>query len=64
MQDLYEKLNFARRELLDLSFKNPLVNFKLRKTTGLELIGINASELFEYLVNENKSSYFTAIISY
>lgn len=54
-----EKLNIARRELLDLSFRNPLINFKLRKTSGLEIKNVNYSQLYEHLVIDGKTSSFT-----
>lgn len=59
MDSLAEKFNLARRELLDLSLKNPLLNFRLKKGMGLEFKTINPSDLFDYLVNENKNVFFT-----
>lgn len=59
MKKMYDKFNLARNELLDLSLKNPLINFKLRKTTGLEFNNLNASETFDYIVGEGKNLYFT-----
>lgn len=54
-----QKLNIARKELLDLSLKNPLLNFKLRKTTGLEFSCVNANDVMDYLVNEGKFIFFS-----
>ena len=59
MDAIINKLNIARKELLDLSFRNPLLNFKLRKTTGLEFPNININDSFEYLVVEEKAITFT-----
>ena len=59
MDAIINKLNIARKELLDLSFRNPLLNFKLRKTTGLEFPNININDSFEYLVIEERSISFT-----
>ena len=44
MDKIRERFNIARKELLDLSFKNPLLNYKLRATTGLEFKSLNASD--------------------
>lgn len=63
MDTILERFNFARRELLDLSFKNPLINFKLRRSTGLEFSNINPNEVFEYLTVENKNVSFTKDLS-
>ena len=61
MEMIEEKLEHARKELLDMSFKNPLLNYKLRSTTGLEFPSINVSDVFNYLVNEGKNVYFTTL---
>ena len=54
MDKIRERFNIARKELLDLSFKNPLLNYKLRAITGLEFKSLNASDIFNALVNESK----------
>ena len=59
MDKIRERFNIARKELLDLSFKNPLLNYKLRATTGLEFKSLNASDVFNALVNESKKIGFT-----
>ena len=59
MDKIRERFNIARKELLDLSFKNPLLNYKLRATTGLEFKSLNASDIFNALVNESKKIGFT-----
>ena len=51
MNNIEEKFEVARKELLDLSLKNPLINYRLRAATGLEFPSINASDVFDYLVN-------------
>ena len=55
MNNIEEKFEVARKELLDLSLKNPLINYRLRAATGLEFPSINASDVFDYLVNERTS---------
>ena len=59
MDKIRERFNIARKELLDLSFKNPLLNYKLRATTGLEFKSLNASDIFNALVNDSKKIGFT-----
>lgn len=59
MGKIEERLELARNELLDLSFRNPLINYKLRAISGLEFPSLNASDVFDYLVNEGKPCYFT-----
>ena len=59
MDKIRERFNIARKELLDLSFKNPLLNYKLRSTTGLEFKSLNASDVFNALVNDSKKIGFT-----
>lgn len=60
MGKIEERFDIARKELLDLSLKNPLLNYKLRATTGLEFPSINPSDVFHALVNEGKNIYFTS----
>ena len=59
MNNIEEKFEVARKELLDLSLKNPLINYRLRAATGLEFPSINASDVFDYLVNEGKNITFS-----
>lgn len=63
MGKIEERLELARNELLDLSFRNPLINYKLRAMSGLEFPSLNASDVFDYLVNEGKACYFTTEIT-
>ncbi|HAL18833.1 MAG TPA: hypothetical protein DCO86_04345, partial [Spirochaetaceae bacterium] len=59
MESISERLDLARKELLDLSLKNPLINYRLRVSSGIEFPFLNAADVFNYLVNEGKKSYFT-----
>ena len=59
MDRIDERFSIARKELLDLSLKNPLINYKLRATTGLEFPSCNISDVFDYLVNDGKNVYFS-----
>lgn len=59
MNEIEKRFNLARKELLDLSLKNSLLNYKLRQSSGLELEDVNASDVYDYLVNQQKSISFT-----
>jgi very-short-patch-repair endonuclease/DNA polymerase III delta prime subunit len=52
------RLDKARKDLLDLSLRNPLLNYRLLKTRGLRLLSPNAAEIFRYLVLEERSLSF------
>lgn len=53
-----EKLDEARRELLDLGMRNPLLNFRPSKTRGLEIASGDPDEILRQLVKEGKSLPF------
>ncbi|MFI3252651.1 MAG: DUF4011 domain-containing protein [bacterium] len=59
MDKTTELFELARRELLDLSQKNSLINFKPRKAYGVFFSNPNAGEFFEHLVNMQKPVSFT-----
>lgn len=54
--ELFEQ---AGRELLDLSLKNSLINFKPRKAYGVFFSNSNSGEFFEHLVNNQKPIMFS-----
>lgn len=56
--DIKAKLQNARQELLDLTLRNPLLNYRLLKSRGLEIKGINPEDLYNILVAENKPLTF------
>ncbi len=53
-----ELLNKARKELLDLSLRNPMLNFKMPKARGVEIVEAISTDIFNILVVENKSLRF------
>ena len=55
---LTQTLDVARRELLDLGLRNPLLNYRPLKTRGVEVIDEKPSEIFGLLVSEGKSLTF------
>src|SRR5437868_9898600 len=55
--DLAARLEADRRDLLDLSLRNPLLNYRPR-ARGLEFLGESAAQVFRVLVVEGKRSTF------
>jgi very-short-patch-repair endonuclease len=55
---LSEKLHSARKELLDMSLRNPLLHYKPLKSKGLEIKHETPLELYRLLVDESKSMSF------
>jgi hypothetical protein len=53
------RLEADRRELLDLTLRNPLLNYRPR-ARGLEIVGESPVELFRILVREGKRMSFLA----
>ena len=53
-----DKIERSRVELLDLSLSNPLLNYKLLKSKGVEASGANAVEVFRSLVINRKALHF------
>ena len=52
------KLEISRREFLDLGLRNPLLNYRLLKTRGLEVADELPSEVFRILVEEGRTMSF------
>lgn len=58
MEDLTNKLNLSRQELLDLTFRNTLINYRLLKSRGISVIDELPQEIYRLLVEENKKMSF------
>jgi hypothetical protein len=58
MPSIQELLNQARRELLDLGLRNTLLNYRLTKGRGVEVVGHTAEEVFRRLVIEAEEFVF------
>ena len=52
------QLNRSRRELLDLTLRNSLLNFRPSKTRGLKIVDEIPSEIFRILVQERRAMSF------
>ncbi len=51
-------LNDVRKELLDLGLRNPLLNYRLLKSRGLEVVDEKPAEIYRILVAEGKRFSF------
>ena len=52
------RLENSRKELLDLSLRNPLLNYRPLSARGVEIVGENSHQVFETLVTERKAMTF------
>ena len=53
-----DKLELSRRELLDLTLRNPLLNYRLPKARGLRIIDEIPREVHRILVRDERPMYF------
>ncbi|MFW5940662.1 MAG: DUF4011 domain-containing protein [Chloroflexota bacterium] len=58
MGEIQAKLETAREELLDLSLRNKLINYRPLKTKGLEVVDELPQEIFRILVVESQAMSF------
>ena len=54
------ELDKSRRDVLDLSLRNPLLNFRPSKRRGLEVVDELSRELFRIIVRDERVMYFRA----
>ena len=52
------RLEVARRELLDLGLRNPLLNYRLLRTRGLQVVDEIPVQVFRLLVQEGRAMAF------
>ena len=55
---IQSQLEVSRKELLDLGLRNRLLNYRLLKTRGLEVVDERPSELLRILVEEGRTMSF------
>ena len=55
------RLEASRRELLDLGLRNPLLNYRLLRTRGLETVDELPSQAYRVLVEEGRSVSFLPV---
>ncbi len=58
MNSVQTKLDKARAELLDLTLRNPLINYKLLKARGVEIVDESPSDIYQILVQNKKTMSF------
>jgi very-short-patch-repair endonuclease len=58
MQDILSKLEASRKELLDLSLHNPLLNYRPLSSRGVTMSEERAADVYDLLVREAKSLAF------
>lgn len=58
MNTIQTKLDEARKELLDLSLRNPLINYRLLKARGVEVVDESPPHVYRTLVVERKTMTF------
>ncbi|MEX2411371.1 MAG: DUF3320 domain-containing protein [Candidatus Paceibacterota bacterium] len=56
--ELREKLEKARKELLDLGFRNHLINYRELKSKGVQVLDELSEQLYDILVLKNRVMYF------
>lgn len=55
-----ERLNLTRRDLLDLGLRNTLLNYRLTKSRGVQIVDNRAEDVLRWLVRERRSLHFIA----
>ena len=55
---IIDKIERARTELLDLSLRNPLLNYRPLKSRGVEVVDEIPSVVFDFLVHKGRSMSF------
>jgi very-short-patch-repair endonuclease len=59
--DITTKLGVARKDLLDLGLRNPLLNYRLLRARGLEVVDEISEEIFRILVRQGKAMSFLPV---
>lgn len=55
------RLESARKELLDLGLRNPLLNYRVSKSRGLHIIHEKSTAIYEVLVRQGKALSFIGL---
>ena len=56
--DIRVKIEEARKELLDLTLRNPLLNYRYLRARGVEMVGESAAQVFDTLVVKGRTMSF------
>ena len=54
MNSIQTKLDTARAELLDRSLRNPLINYRLYRARGVEIVDESPPDVYRILVQEGE----------
>ncbi len=58
MNSVEKQVNIARNELLDLSLRNTLINYRALKSRGVEVVDELPAQIFRLLVSESRALSF------
>ena len=58
INSIQTKLDAARKELLDLGLRNPLINYRLSRARGVEVVDESPPDVYRILVQEGKAMSF------
>ena len=59
-EELLAEIEAARKELLDLGLRNPLINYRPLRAKGVETTGSNPARVFDVLVRRGRTVSFVA----
>src|SRR5688572_9658673 len=57
-ETILNKLEASRKELLDLGLRNPLLNYRVPASRGLQIVQERSSSVYDLLVRQQKSMTF------
>ena len=58
ISDIRSAIETSRKELLDLSLRNPLLNYRSSRARGVEVVGEDAAQAFKSLVSDGRTMSF------
>ena len=58
MSSIAERLMASRRDLLDLGLRNTLLNYRLPRSRGAQIVGCRASDVYRWLVTDGRTLDF------
>ena len=57
-KSILESIEESRKELLDLSLRNPLLNYRPLRARGVEMVGESSAQVFKTLVSDGRPMSF------
>ena len=58
ISDIRSAIETSRKDLLDLSLRNPLLNYRSSRARGVEVVGEDAAQVFKSLVSDGRTMSF------